>query len=155
MGTERIDGLAQALAVRQRSRRRIAAALLAGTFGGAVAVRAAAVEPEDGTCGRHKKTCKHGCCPKHHPVCCDKERGCCKKGFRCGPGYCSRSRGAGRPGNPPRGLSRDQLLPLSPRTLTRGRCPFGIGMRVSRPGSTGTAPTPGPRSPCVHGRGHP
>ncbi len=90
MGTERIDGLARALAVRQRSRRGLAAALLAGTLGGAVVEQAAAVSPEGGLCGPHKKTCKHGCCPKHHPVCCDKERGCCKKGFRCGRGYCYR-----------------------------------------------------------------
>jgi hypothetical protein len=87
----RFDQIVRAVGKDPSSRRKLLAGLTLGVIGGVSRIPFATTDVQaGGSCGRGRKSCAGGCCPKRAPVCCRSQRGCCKKGYRCGPGYCYR-----------------------------------------------------------------
>lgn len=101
MDGSRFDGITKGFAGDGGSRRSLlkafAVAVVGGAAVGAPTVAFAAKEAfasaeagaAGGACGRGRKQCSGGCCPRRAPKCCGK-KGCCPKGYTCGRNVCIR-----------------------------------------------------------------
>jgi hypothetical protein len=90
MVKHRFDYYVKELSKEPASRRKFVAAVTVGIVGGygLVPLVAQASDVDGERCYSY---CKHGCCPKRAPKCCDKYRGCCPKKARyCAPDGCYR-----------------------------------------------------------------